>query len=125
MIRITSRKALLICVLLVGCGGEGGDVLNGTGESHQPAACEDPYPVLQGCEEAACEMARCGAPDSFLDENRCKRRTCERDEQCGPDEECRSLRYLLPSCGYSDEGDECYCGSNLTNIDEMLCLPRE
>lgn len=120
---------LFFALLLVGCSdGENGDTTgdaSSAGQGSQPAACQEPLAVPEGCDDAACEMARCGAPDSFLDEFRCERKHCETQADCGPNEECRWLRYLYPSCGYRPEDGTCICGSDLMNVDAQLCLPRD
>ena len=94
-------------------------------EALQPTTCEEPVWVPKPCEEEFCENARCGAPDSYVDEFRCERKHCETNEDCGPDEECRWLRYLPPICKWETKEEKtCWCGFQL-NVDAQLCLPKQ
>ncbi|OQB16681.1 MAG: hypothetical protein BWY17_01607 [Deltaproteobacteria bacterium ADurb.Bin207] len=121
----TATHMLLLGVLFwVGCG-EGTDSSKKGQEALQPTTCEEPVWVPKPCEEEFCENARCGAPDSYVDEFRCERKHCETNEDCGPDEECRWLRYLPPICKWETKEEKtCWCGFQL-NVDAQLCLPKQ
>ncbi len=120
-----SRKALMAAFatfLTVACGDQDPGT-TGAGNSPDAIQCDRPLLPRAGCEEAACKAVDCGSPTSYLDENLCERARCERQEDCLPEEECRELQYLEPSCDYLPDTAGCTCGSLLINSHGWFCMP--
>ncbi len=123
---MTTRFCVLCAstLLLLGCSAKKDDTSTTASGSLEAAPCQ-PYQVPTGCEEALCKTYHCGAPDSFLDANRCQRKHCETQQDCAVDEECRMLRYVLPSCSGVTDAGVCFCGDDMMNVDNQLCLPKQ
>jgi len=101
------------------------DAVAASEDAEAGVSCDEPFVVPDGCLAAACEMAECGAPTSFVDENLCERKRCESSDDCEAGEECKYLQYLRPFCGTTHPDEVCRCGSHDLNSYDWLCMPQQ
>lgn len=123
MIAARDLANVLSLVLLTACGESGEDNVT-AGDQLQPE-CDNPLVLPdESCRKPACEYARCGTPDSYLDEFLCNRKACETQQDCGTGLECREIIYTRVTCAPNLHGDGlCVCGGEVLSSKAWLCVP--
>lgn len=72
---------------------------------------------------ALTEAFSCGSPISEWDESCCQRPKCETVDDCGPDQDCRSVSVTFRQCWPRSETDSCGCNEIAAATQELRCIP--